>query len=68
MTLKEKFEDFIEQKSFQKENYDAIRCEEIADDFAIEVLEYYHNSLFFIKLKEGEAKEILKHIKKQKGL
>jgi len=42
--------------------------EKIADDYAIEVLEYYHNNLFYIPLKDGEAKYILNHIKKQKGL
>jgi hypothetical protein len=39
--------------------------EKIKDDFAIQVLEYYHNNLFFIPLKKGEAKKILQHIKKQ---
>jgi hypothetical protein len=46
----------------------AKQCENIADDYAIEVLLSYHNSLFFLELKEDEAKKILKHIKKQKGL
>ena len=43
---------------------DAEQLEKIADDYAIEILERYHNSLFIIPLKEGEAKEILKHLKK----
>jgi hypothetical protein len=38
------------------------------DEFAIQVLEFYHNGLFFIPLKDGEATEILNYIKKQKGL
>ena len=38
---------------------------EIAEDFAIKVLEFYHNSLFMIALKDGEAKRILKNIKEQ---
>lgn len=38
------------------------------DKFAIEILEYYHNGLFFVPLKEGEAKKILEHIKQIKGL
>jgi hypothetical protein len=42
--------------------------EQIADDYAIEVLEYYHNNLFNIPLKDGEAKMILNHIKNEKGL
>ena len=39
--------------------------EKIADDYAIEILERYHNSLFYIPLKDGEAKEILKHLKNE---
>jgi hypothetical protein len=42
--------------------------EQIADDYAIEVLESYHNNLFYIPLKDGEAKMIVNHIKKEKGL
>jgi hypothetical protein len=42
--------------------------EKIADDYAIEILESYHNNLFYIPLKDGEAKMILNHIKKEKGL
>jgi hypothetical protein len=38
------------------------------DEFAIQVLEFYHNGLFFIPLKDGEAKQILNYIKKEKGL
>jgi hypothetical protein len=44
---------------------DAEQLEQIADDYAIEILESYHNSLFNIPLKEGEAKRIVDHIKKQ---
>lgn len=43
------------QKQIQKEK----------DEFAIKVLEYYHNNLFYIPLKENEALRILEHIKKQ---
>ena len=42
--------------------------EKTKDDFAIEILEYYHNGLFFIPLKKGEAKKIVEHIKKEKNL
>jgi len=42
--------------------------EKIAEEFAIEVLEYYHNNLFNIPLKDGEAKWILNNIKNEKGL
>ena len=58
MTLRDKF------KKATSEWFDTTECEKIADDYAIEILERYHNSLFIIPLKEGEAKEILKHLKK----
>jgi hypothetical protein len=35
-TLKEKFEQFTEQKSYDKKNYNAEECEQIADDYAID--------------------------------
>ena len=41
------------------------QCVEIASEFAIKVLEFYHNSLFMIALKDGEAKRILNYIKEQ---
>jgi len=71
MTLREKFKPFAYfsdgnnsmEREYQRED-NAIECEQIADDYAIEILESYHNSLFNIPLKEGEAKEILKHLKK----
>jgi hypothetical protein len=40
MTLKEKFEEFTDQKSWQKANYDAMECERIADEFAIGFIEW----------------------------
>jgi hypothetical protein len=40
------------------------QCAEIAEEFAIEVLEFYHNNLFMIPLKDGEAKNILEIYKK----
>jgi hypothetical protein len=42
--------------------------EKIAEEFAIDVLEYYNNNFFNIPLKDGEAKMIVNHIKKEKGL
>lgn len=70
MTLREKFKGLkISQKNTTATlNIDldtAIELEQIADDYAIEILERYHNSLFIIPLKEGEAKEILKHLKNE---
>lgn len=40
------------------------QAKEMEEQNTIEILERYHNSLFNIPLKEGEAKEILKHLKK----
>jgi len=40
-------------------------AKEMEEQNTIEILESYHNSLFHISLKEGEAKEILKHIKNE---
>jgi hypothetical protein len=68
MTLKEKFKDILKNAKIHFINFDSQECEKIADDFAIEILEYYHNNLFFIPFKEGESKRILEHIKKEKGL
>lgn len=70
MTLREKFKRLkISQKNTTATlNIDldtAIELEQIADDYAIEILERYHNSLFNIPLKEGEAKRIVEHIKKE---
>jgi hypothetical protein len=71
MTLKDKFN---KCKDASNTYYvlpiadDAEQLEQIADDYAIEILEYYHNSLFNIPLKEREAKRIVEHIKKEKGL
>lgn len=63
MTLREKFED-----GFKDSKENAKYCEQIADYYAIEILESYHNSLFIIPLKKGEAKRIVEHLKKEKGL
>jgi hypothetical protein len=71
MTLKEKFKEekiYINPYSLKLTTESAETFEKIANDYAIEVLLSYHNSLFFLELKEDEAKKILKHIKKQKGL
>lgn len=59
---------YCENKCTMLSEYELNKLEQIADDYASEILECYHNNLFFIQLKEGEAKEILKDIKKQKGL
>ena len=77
MKLKEKFNvisckdcaiPYCDSKCTMLSDRELNKLEQIADEYAIEVLEYYHNSLFFIPLKDGEAKEILKYIKIGKGL
>ena len=64
MTLRDKFKPKVSINTDGEAGRYAKECEQIADDYAVEILESYHNSLFIIPLKEGEAKEILKHLKK----
>jgi hypothetical protein len=70
MTLKEKFEDFIDQKSFQKENYDAIKCEQIADDYAIEFVKWCEIKMVFSSsvIHKPTYDKLLLQFKKEKGL
>jgi hypothetical protein len=70
MTLKEKFEDFIDQKSFQKENYDAIKCEQIADDYAIEFVKWCEMKMVFSSsvIHKPTYDKLLLQFKKEKGL
>lgn len=68
MTLREKFKTDLSINTLGEAGRYAKECEKIADDYAIEILERYHNSLFLIPLKEGEAKTIVEHLKKEKGL
>ena len=70
MKLKDKFDNPIMRHDLGRNEIEETKeqCVEIADEYAIEVLEFYHNSLFMIALKNGEAKRILNHIKKEKGL
>ena len=67
MTLKDKFDNPIMRHDLGRNELEETKeqCAEIAEEFAIEVLEFYHNSLFMIALKDGEAKWMLKHIKKE---
>jgi hypothetical protein len=41
------------------------QAKEMEEQNTIEILVSYHNSLFNIPLKEGEAKKIVEHIKKE---
>jgi hypothetical protein len=67
MTLKDKFHNPIMRHDLGRNEIEETKeqCSEIAEDFAVEVLEFYHNSLFMIALKDGEAKRILNYIKEQ---
>ena len=40
----------------------------LVDKNTIEILETYHNGMFNIPLKDGEAKRIVEHIKMKKAL
>ena len=70
MTLKDKFDNPIMRHDLGRNEIEETKeqCVEIADEYAIEVLEFYHNILFMIPLKDGEAKRILNYIKKENGL
>ena len=66
MKLKDKFDSTIMRHDLGRNEIEETKeqCAEIAEDFAIEVLEFYHNNLFMIELKDGEAKNILEIYKK----
>jgi hypothetical protein len=66
MTLKEKFEQFTEQKSYDKKNYNAEECEQIADDYAIEFTEWVMNNCD--EFTKQHQNLILRVFKKEKGL
>ena len=82
MTLKEKFAEFTKQESWEKENYNAKECEQIADDYAIEFAEWFINNgvefydntskgnvyKYISDLKVYTIKELLEIFKREKGL
>jgi len=68
MTLRERFKPKLSINTDGEAGRYANECEQIADDYAIEILETYHNGIFHIPLKEGEAKKIVEYIKSKKGL
>jgi hypothetical protein len=45
MTLKEKFEQYAKQEVWEKKNYNAEECVEIAEQFAIEFAKWYEFTL-----------------------
>lgn len=68
MTLRDKFKTKVSINTDGEAGRYAIECEQIADDYVIEILDTYHNGIFHIPLKEGEAKKIVEYIKSKKGL
>jgi hypothetical protein len=69
MTLKEKFRDKI--LSFLSDNMkeqNAIECEQIADDYAIEFAVWIVKNCNHSKLKSLDYKDLLEIFKKEKGL
>jgi hypothetical protein len=79
MTLLEKFEEFTEQKSYERTNYDAQECEKIADDYAIEFAGWMlkrclspSNDGLYIDYDGDKSqvsiKQLLEIFKKEKGL
>ena len=67
MKLKEKFEEYTDQKSWQKENYDAIECAVIADEFAIGFNDWVNVNAYKFPTKIT-TKELLEIYKQKKGL
>ena len=78
MTLREKFAEFTKQESWEKENYNAKECEQIADDYAIEFGDWigknaitYHNGKFRMKTLTPvfrTSEQLLERFKIEKGL
>ena len=78
MTLREKFAEFTKQESWEKENYNAKDCEQIADDYAIEFGDWigknaitYHNGKFRMKTLTPvfrTSEQLLERFKIEKGL
>ena len=68
--MKQTAVEWLEQKMRKPEWHSLKRgdiieqAKEMEEQNTIEILERYHNSLFIIPLKEGEAKRIVEHIKK----
>ena len=64
MTLKEKFEKYAKQEVWEKRNYNAEECEQIADDFAIGFGEWlliiYNEYIIYDAYTKEELLEIYK--------
>ena len=67
MTLKQKFEPYAKQEVWEKKNYNAEECVEIADEFAIG-FKIFCDEKYYYNIEELSLKELLKIYKKEKGL
>lgn len=68
MTLREKFEPYAKKEVWERRNYNAEECEEIADEFAIEFSEWVLDRFTFKDFINKDPKKLLKTYKRQKGL
>lgn len=70
MTLREKFINILDnwiEKDYDREHVSQLLIMD-TDKYTTEILETYHNGMFNIPLKDGEAKRIVEHIKMKKAL
>lgn len=68
MTLAEKFHQWLKTEPFSSKDRPTLReaqCEKIADDYAIEFLDW---AMQYTLISDMETKEILEEFKKEKGL
>ena len=70
MTLRDKFINILDnwiEKDYDREHVSQLLIMD-TDKYTTEILETYHNGMFNIPLKDGEAKRIVEHIKMKKAL
>lgn len=69
-TIKEKYKEIVSGWNDERTENVSKRCEEIADDYAIEFAEWLSfNDLFYsIQFGNNSTKELLEIFKKEKGL
>ena len=70
MTLRQKFSEFTKQEVWENENKNAEECEQIADDYAIEFLQWCENKNVFSPsvIHKPTYYKLLIQFKKEKGL
>ena len=70
MILRDKFINILDnwiEKDYDREHVSQLLIMD-TDKYTTEILETYHNGMFNIPLKDGEAKRIVEHIKMKKAL